>query len=879
MPYRFRFTFVSWRTLALALPLAASPLLSACGDDESVATTGAGGSGGGSTSSGACALEGARFEEGDPAGHPDPFGAKAAGQARAGRVDDMEGIAQPAHGRQPLQAGDVVLANDKIAVWIEAAGVSDSYGRFGGDVVAIDAIGEDGRPRGLSKFLETLLGLSVFAPDARSVTIVNDGSDGNAAVVRTVGPLAAMPFLAETFGAVFPDSYAGFEAMREFVLEPGAESVLIRTGVINAGPYDLDTGVDVATNDDFFGFFHSSQNDMVSPSNGFGEPTGDNAFVGFDSGPWGFAYLSARGGPLSSGIDVSGFQLLLGEGYKLPACTETIVEHVRLVGGGPHYDGLRQAVARTQGEEPWRAIDGTVEDAQGEPVAEAWVHVLGADGSYLSRTQTDEDGAFLVHAPGETVTVVPQKQGYPASNGAEVAAGEGAVDLTFGATGTIRVVATQEGESRRIPVRVQIIPAVALPPTPEAFGVLDELDGRLHQEFAVTGEATLTVPVGEHRVIVTRGYEWEMLDTTVDVGAGELVEIDAPLAHSVDTTGVLCADFHIHTNLSNDSLDPVEHKVKAAVADGLDIPVSSEHEWIADFGPVVRELGLEEWALGLASEELTTFTWGHFGVFPSVPQPGAYNNGAIDWLGKEPPEVFDMVHALPQDPVLIVNHPVGDTSFQAYFTAAELDPETGTSDDPQWSTNFDAVEVFNDGGYERRGKAAEAWYGLLNAGLRKPMVGSSDSHEVRDSPIGYPRTCLLLGTDDLLSIDEVDVADAVRAGRSTVSAGLFLTVEGPGGAAPGDTVPAASGATFSVTVETPGWLEADYLEVIVNGQIVETLDLLPAGAGPSNRYVNEIEVDLPAGGWVIFHAKGTGDLAPLHLGRPAFAVSNPIYVD
>ena len=35
----------------------------------------------------------------------------------------------------------------------------------------------------------------------------------------------------------------------------------------------------------------------------------------------------------------------------------------------------------------------------------------------------------------------------------------------------------------------------------------------------------------------------------------------------------------------------------------------------------------------MPSEELTTFTWGHFGVVPAQPQPGAYKNGALDWVG------------------------------------------------------------------------------------------------------------------------------------------------------------------------------------------------------------------------------------------------------
>src|SRR5690606_34545259 len=98
----------------------------------------------------------------------------------------------------------------------------------------------------------------------------------------------------------------------------------------------------------------------------------------------------------------------------------------------------------------------------------------------------------------------------------------------------------------------------------------------------------LVVPAGEHRVVVSRGYEYEILDQTVTVTAGQTVDVTATLEQSVDTTGVMCADFHIHSAMSADSNDAVITKVKSAIADGLDIPVSSEHEWVIDFQPVIE---------------------------------------------------------------------------------------------------------------------------------------------------------------------------------------------------------------------------------------------------------------------------------------------------
>jgi hypothetical protein len=408
------------------------------------------------------------------------------------------------------------------------------------------------------------------------------------------------------------------------------------------------------------------------------------------------------------------------------------------------------------------------------------------------------------------------------------------------------------------------------------FGVLDELEGRLHQEFAVDGSATLTVPPGEHRVIVTRGYEYELHDETVTVAAGETAQVAATLEHSVDTTGVMCADFHIHSFMSADSTDPIDYKVKGAVADGLDIPVSSEHEWVVDFGPVIEQLGLQQWAFGMPSSELSTLRYGHFGVVPLSPQPGAYNNGAIDWVFKDPVEVFAVVDERPEKPALIVNHPRGGIS--GYFSSMKVDEDTGEASDPRWSDNFDAIEVFSSNSFERSRDIVADWFNMLNRGMRKSAVGSSDSHHLRSSPAGYARTCMYIGHDDPQLLTHDVVRDSVVAGTSTISGGLYMTVLGPGGERPGDEV-APGTNTFTVTVESPGFIEArGDLEVYVNGVMVSSETLMPLGAGSSNRYVNQVAVELKSGDWIVFHADGDGKLAPLHPNSDGFAVSNPIYV-
>jgi hypothetical protein len=238
------------------------------------------------------------------------------------------------------------------------------------------------------------------------------------------------------------------------------------------------------------------------------------------------------------------------------------------------------------------------------------------------------------------------------------------------------------------------------------------------------------------------------------------------------------------------------------------------------------------------------------------------------------------VHALPDKPMLIVNHPEAGT-FQGYFAQALFSQAEGKGTNELWDGNFDAIEVFNHSDLEsNRDKSLADWFSMLNHGVDVFAVGSSDCHELRTCAVGYPRTCLRLGTDDPMAITNDQIRDVAKAGHSTIDGGLFMTVVGPNGSQPGDIQPKSGSATFTVTVEAPSWVSLGnpILETFVNGASVKTEPLMPVGAGPSRRFMNSVTVTLDPSkrSFVVFHAKGDGDLAPVLPGRNPFAASNPI---
>jgi hypothetical protein len=814
------------------------------------------------------------FEEGDENGHPDPTGAKAAGQARASRIADAALIAQPEDRGIRVRPGDYLLINDKIAVYVEDGSPSDGYAPFGGEILAIDRVGDDGRPMGLSRYNETLLALSNEMVRPESVTVLADGEDGGEAVVRVVGRLEPIPIIEESLGVLFPRDYRLPVAL-DYVLSPGSEKLLVRLTLVNETTEGLDLSLD-----EMHAFFHYGRAQMATPSRGFDEPRGQVAHVEFDGGPWGFAWRSPAG-PLYFALEQAGFAMFNGLGFQVEACGVKTRDHVEVIAGGPHLDGLRQAIRRVDGDDSFREVRGKVLDGTGLPVPGAWVHQLGESGSYVSRTKTEQDGSFLLHAPPSDVTLVPQKQGYPTHEGAKLPTGESTPTLSFAPHGSIRVLVSDPEDPRPLPVRIQVIPEPAPTPTPSDWGVVEERNGRLYQHFAIDGEATLAVPPGNHRVVVSRGYEYEIVDTTLSVSAGETVDLTAELTRSVDTAGWMCTDFHVHTFYSPDSNDPLLHKVAGAAADGLDIMTVSDHEWVTDPGPAVAALDLTPWMASVSSLELTTFTWGHFGVIPMVQRPDELNHGAVNWIGKTPAEVFDMVDALPEKPALVVNHP-RSSGFGGYFSATGYDRATGTGRADLWSDNFDVIEVCNGSTFEdNRKSTVQDWFSFLERGKDIWAVGSSDNHHLVSGPVGHPRTCLHLGHDDPAKADPVSIRDALLAGRAIIGGGLFMTVKGPAGELPGQKFQAASGtATFTVSVQAPTWISATKLETIVNGVTVHTQELLPVGDGPGQSFLQTVEVPVDTArdrSWVVFHATGDGDLAPVHPGKKPFAFSNPVF--
>ncbi len=849
--------------------------------------------------------------------HPFPIGgdgvadplAVPAGEARAGRIDEGE---LPADASEYLtwRAGDFVLANERVAMVIEDVGASDLYDPWGGKPVGLGRV-EGGALVDPADFGEIFFFTGRYTIMTEHVGVVADGRDGGPAIVRAQGLLRPLPFL-DNLGVMrsfFTQDFEGVWAALDYVLEPGADYVDVFASYYSEAPEEVSAGLTL------HGFMYTRRMRVWSNrGRGFdaaADPTDYIAFVDDEGASYTYSRLDKS---LNGGVTASGFVSNFAETMTIPV-GESTQHRARITIGGRGLDGALVAHARMEGA-TLRSVTGRVVDGSGTPVAGARVHAMSIDAApaHRNRATTAADGTFTMHLPdGEAVDLYVWRRGDRLAGptrveGTQTAAG----DLVMPGGGYVVVAPTTELGGGVIPARIQVRPgpsnADPIPEPDPVFGEERVASGRIQQVFALPGETTvLRLPAGEWEVIVSRGYEYEIHTQVENItaencdpvaNAAACPKVTAVLERSVDTTGQMCADFHVHTRRSNDADDGPRLKLISAAADGLEIPARSDHEYVEAWDDEAMDLGLAPYLYGLSSLELTTFeAYGHFGVVPVDPDPSAVNGGAIQWqtfptpetpdvpVGLDPaPTLFARVLARPEQPALIVNHPRGSTN---YFGYVGLDPVTGAVvDTASWDPSFHAIEVFNNKSWtEARDNDVTDWLALLNTGMRFYAVGSSDSHGIDDSPVGYPRTCLEVGVDappgDAAGRRAFadDVRDAIIAGQMVVNGGVHVEASVGGVGPGGEAVVGGTTAMLDVRVQAPSWVDVGAIEIIVDGVVVRTIlaaDFTPGVGAEIHLGTHSINVD-PLGSYVIVAAYGDVPMI-IQPGKLPFGATNPVFL-
>jgi len=260
----------------------------------------------------------------------------------------------------------------------------------------------------------------------------------------------------------------------------------------------------------------------------------------------------------------------------------------------------------------------------------------------------------------------------------------------------------------------------------------------------------------------------------------------------------------------------------------------------------------------------------------------------------------------------IVHRPRGP---QGLFTLRGFDPAVplGTGVNAWWiqagplslgvtQGGFDALELLRaegfdpaapDGWFTEFKAVRRDWFALLNQ--QQPTaftkgLGLSAARFSLDTPVGLARTYLKIGSASLSQSSLGEVLNVLKAGAAVASTGPLLDVT-CSGIGPGGLVSASGTASLSINLYASDWMPVEQVRIVINGQVVQTLDPSTFAGGADWRQKSAtVTVPLPAKDcWIVVEAgvplTTTGVYragSPWNLAQKGIypcALTNPIFVD
>ncbi len=578
--------------------------------------------------------------------------------------------------------GDYLLANSEIQVVIQDVQRNlMTVGTFGGQILDADLVRAAGDPE-RDSFEEWAFGINVEnTAHYTSVSIVNDGSNGQPAVIRATGVDDLLDFINPSsqvadFGFTLPaqldDVDLPIEITTDYILAPKDRFVQVETTVTNTGLVAVET---------FFTDLMAGSSgpvELFMPGYGFGEVLLTNAcalcnFIAFsgegqsDGVSYGYIHnILNTTSFATAGVTIS----LLGESVALallgiaspnftiaPGGDVTVTRYFAVGDGsvGSIVDIRNGILGLTTG-----TLKGTVTRA-GSPVEGADVAVLGdpLDGpgtpkNVVSHYRTDANGQYEGTLPPGDYTVLANLDGHLAAtpnpgNVTVTAAGTTVQDFTIPVTGRVRVTIVDEN-SASIAGRASFIGFDPYPDpqnVPGETGIFDEIFadrlafGLANVVFVdQTGDSgEFFLEPGDYQVVVSHGLEYSIFEQPITVTAGALTTVNAQIAQVIDTSGFISGDFHIHAINSPDGEVTNDERIISVLAEGVDLIAPSDHQFRTDFAPVIASLGVGSLVSVAPGSENTTSDYGHFNAWPMTIDPNQVNGGALDWASEGVPPV------------------------------------------------------------------------------------------------------------------------------------------------------------------------------------------------------------------------------------------------
>jgi hypothetical protein len=119
------------------------------------------------------------------------------------------------------------------------------------------------------------------------------------------------------------------------------------------------------------------------------------------------------------------------------------------------------------------------------------------------------------------------------------------------------------------------------------------------------GTGTLELAPGSYLVFGSRGLEYTIDSQPITVSSGGTANVSLAIERVVDTSGYISMDFHVHSGKSFDSSLPLVDRVASFLAEGVDVMVSTDHDYVSDFSPMISSLGADDEINSIVGNELT----------------------------------------------------------------------------------------------------------------------------------------------------------------------------------------------------------------------------------------------------------------------------------
>jgi hypothetical protein len=489
--------------------------------------------------------------------------------------------------------------------------------------------------------------------------------------------------------------------------------------------------------------------------------------------------------------------------------------------------------------------------------------------------------------------------------------------------------------------------AFALPASGPPEDILPETfaggPGQRNFVFLADGTATVQLRPGRYLLYASRGPEYGVSKRRVHVREGKTHSRKFTVRRIVDTTGFISADFHIHSARSLDTSPPLTDRVASFAGEGVEVMVSSDHDYHVDYTPIIADLGIGNLITSIVGNEVTTSVpnppafpdaIGHINAWPLLVDPNAPRDGSIQDEFVAPNFLYSRLRNQGAS-VIQYNHVragVSGLTSIGFFNNFGYDPDLPITSPPNdllldtdilgpgasgvgnpdgfRNIDFDVLEIGN--GTDLPGYLAvrRDWFSLLNqtdfATLPfLPGTGVSDSHRLTVEAAGYFRTFVGRAGDDPTALDVTTFNDNIKAGNMLGTTAPFIrfTVSEAGGgiAGLGQTLaPSSSTVNLNIHVEAANWIPVDEVRVYRNGFLVLSFDatttpaVRPRAKRPqsqSKSKVTRFDASIPV---VIaedsyFVVEAGAKLSPLPAPDPfastivpgliPIAFTNPIFVD